>query len=898
MMQKSLVSSRNLACLAAIAALAWCVSCGGGANDTEASDSAVFISVSVDSDGDFIEAEMVKDVTTTTALATVSVGVQFGDVSVSVGTVRLERYEITYTREDGGSPNVPNVTGSLDGTISVNTADAGVGQQMDVEIDVFPTSHKAFSEFSDSFALDLEPVTFQCEVTVYGRNLAGDQVRATAGFKVQAAAYLPYDDLLPVIASFNQSTQLNVGDDYFAFWNVFNRVDNGYLLLPWGGIEPLRADAFPAGGIFSSTEFLRETLAPGSFVTFPSGVLVAENPFGSVQSDSTDDITIIGPPVEPDPDPVEILEFFSDRNSIIEGETVTLNWVVRGGADSLALLPNEYSGVTVDLSGKNPAFDSVTIAPEFTVRPILRAMRKDDGAFDSEFLSNPIVVSEPPDPPPPPTPEAPEIVFFQPARANVVSGNRTVLFWEVTGDIDRVELLPVSGNRVDVTDVRSFVTQVLIDPGTYVFSLVVYGTDGSIIKQDTIVSVTNVVNQPVEITDISQQPGASIDNGDQGSFRFTVSDPERRDSSYRVTKIAGDSASYFPVSGEIPGGLGDASVAFTDFDDNNNGFVTFEISAYDDDGFGVSSNATRAVELVTFNTTGQLSDTAPMITNFEFVPAGDPGTFPGSQGAIEFTFTDPDTLSLEWSVRIVSGDQGGTLSPPAGQVNTGSGDISVSYVDDPDTPTEPVVFLIRVAEVGPTNPQSDIALLRVEKGIPDDGGTGNPTSEPISNVFSGLYNNLFGGVVGDQQIPNFTLYTNGNILNPTLYQNSDLSGEVLGASLVLDLAHLSGTPSNIVGVDFTRNFAEPSSAVNNSGSFDLLGYFNEPGAQGPPSAASIDNGVARYFMAFSKEDFRENNTAPFNLPVTGARVYTVNATARDSSDNVVAEALNIAVIRP
>ncbi len=900
MMEKSLVSLRKLSWIFAVAALALCVSCGGGGNDSESSDSAVFLNLSIDSDGDFIEAEMLKDVATTTAVATISVGSQFANVAVSVGTVRLDRYEITFVREDGGSAGVSTVSGLLDGTISVNGIQTGTAQEIEVELDLFPTSHKLFSDFAAEFASTLTATTFQARITVYGRNLAGDELRVSAGVKVQAAVYLPYDDIIPVIVSLVQSEELNLGDNYFSSWTVFNRVDQGFFLLPWGGIVPLGPDRFPVGNLISNTAFLAQEIPPGTSRDYPAGVLVVDNPFGSAQSSALGGVTVTAPPppTEPAPEPINIIEFFPDRASIELGESVTLSWVTSGGATSLSILPDTYSGQRVDLSGKNPAFDSVSITPDFSVRPILRAERDSDGFFDSEFLSSVIVVTPPPDPPPPEPPTPPEIVFFQPARATIFSGNRTVLFWETTGNVDKVELLPISGDRFDVTDVRSFVTPVLIDPGTYVFSLVVFGTDGSVIKQDTTVTVTTVFNQPVTISQVIQEPSSTINNGDQGSFRFTITDPERQDSSWRAVKIAGDSASFLPVSGNIPGGLGDASVSFNDFDDNQNGFLTFELSAYDDRLLGISSNSTRAVELVTFQTTGMLSDNAPVITEAQFVNAGDPDTFPGSRGAIEFTFSDPDTLTLDWSVRIVSGDEGGTLTPPTGRVSTGSGNISVAYEDDPDTPTEPVVFLIRVVEVGTANPQSDIFLLRVEKGLPADGSGANPTAEPISQAFSGLYDNLFGGVENTQQIPDFTLYTDGVALDPRLFKNSDLSGEVLGASLVVDLASNTGDPSNIVGVDFVRNFAEPSSAVKNSGAFDLVGYFNQPGESGPPSTSTIQNGVARYFMAFSREDFRESAASAFNLPLSGTRVYTVNTTYRDNSGNMVTDALNVAVIRP
>jgi hypothetical protein len=592
---------------------------------------------------------------------------------------------------------------------------------------------------------------------------------------------------------------------------------------------------------------------------------------------------------------VEIIQFVSDRSEILEGDRITLSWSTTGGADIVEILPDTYSGVKLNLTDKDPAFDSVQITPGFTVTPVLRITRSVDGSSATALLDSEIVVNPIPTTPPAP----PAINFFSASNSRPRLGQAVGLYWNVTGSVDKVELFPINGERVDVTDVTSFMTPLLLDDRSYTFTLVAFGTDGSIVNQSVTVTTQDIQNQAITIDGLDQQPSESIDNGDAASFSFTVSDPERKDSSWRVDKIAGDSASYAPLSGKINKGLGDVSIAVRDFDDADNGFLTFEVSAYDDPIFGGSIGSTRAVQLVTFTTEGTLSDTAPVITDAVFVEGG-PDAAPGSQGVIDFSFSDLDTLRLDWNVSIISGDRGGVLSPSSGSVTTGAGQISVRYTDDPDTPLDPVVFLIRVVEdqPGQANPQSDIFVLRVVKGPTETDTGGTDPTQPIIFADDGLYDNLFGGVAPVGLVHNYTMFTNGNVLSPILYKNSDLSGEMVGASMVVDLSHFSGDPSQIDNVTFSRDFA-PNGSIENTGSFTFDAFYDSPGSTAPGSNATITDGVARWYMPFGVEAFRDGNSGPYELPTLGQTlIYQIAASADDSDGNDESLVRTLVVISP
>lgn len=864
--------------LSVAATILLCVGCGGGnsVNDNPP-DAAVFISVFVDDNGDFIEAEMIKEITTTTAIATVRAGSNFSGIATSVGTIRLERYEVTFVREDGGMPNVGMVTGLIDATLAApGTAGlANVPTSAGFEFDVFTTFEKAFSQFAQAFAATpLVPVTFQANLKVFGRNLAGDAVMATGGFKVQAAVFLPIDSLLPVIASLDESgsniSNINVGDDYFATWSTFNRVDEGVFILPWGTVLFLDASFFPFGGLIANTSFLEDVIPDGETRTFPSGVLIASNPFGSVRQVASDfsPATIrITNPQDPPPSPVTISEFFSDRTIILLGESVNLNWATSGGVTQLQILPDTYNGEVVDFSGKDPAFDSVNITPDFSIRPILRAIRGSDGVFGEKFLAESITVNQPVDPNQPV-----DIVFFQASSTNVPENQQVIFFWEVTGGVEKIELFPINIGRVDVTDRNTYLSPPLVGQGQKRFSLVAFGQDGSIDKQDVLVNVVDSNNQQIRILNVRQAPAFSINNNDQGSFSFTISDPERQDSSWRVNLVAGDQASFFPRDGKVEDGLGDAAVSFNDGPENGNGFLVFEISAYDDDNFGFTRDATRAVQLVTYPTTGAISDTAPTISTASFVPAGDPSGVPGSEGIITFEFSDPDTLNLTWSVSIIAGDFGGTFSRGSGSVSTGAGEIEVRYTDDVDTPTDPVIFLIRVSEALTGNPQSDIVVLRVDKGsinpvTPDDSG-----DTPDGFLFETLLDNFFGDADEGNKIEDFTLYFNGDLANPIFYKNADLTGELIGISAIFD--YQAEDPSILKNVNFNRDFIEPTTSAN-TGSLSFVGYYGGPGALGSSSRTPISGGVSRWYMPITAESFRAGDGEPYNLPASGTRLYEI-----------------------
>ena len=627
--------------------------CGSGGNDERA-----VISLSAQMTDTVIQVEMVKDVASTQGEVTVTAAANLSDVDLSVGTIVLQDYQITFTRADGGAVPSP-LSGGIGTTIAAPSAGSTLPSLVVVDVIVYESSDKIFGAVAQELAQNnYAPIILNASMRITGRSNAGDSHSTIVNFTLELGVFQPTDILEPQIESLTQTRDLVLGEDYFAFWRTSGRIDQGLFILPWGDQLFLQPNNFPFGSISANTGFLASSIEPGTSDTFASGVLFVSNPFGTSEFNANLPVTVTAPPPPPDPPPLPdliISNFFADRDTITEGESVNLNWEITGGATDLELLPDTYNGIPVDFTGKDPAFDFVTIQPQFTVRPILRATRAADGATTTAFLDAPIVVD------PFVIPEMPpQILFFQVNRTTVPVAGRVVFDWAVAGDISRVELFPINGQRIDVTNVNSLVSAPLLEPRVYSFSLVAFGDDdGEFAKQDVTVTVSEENNLPVNILNVIQEPSASINNDDQGAFRFTVSDPERRDSSWRVRKVAGDSVSFFPSEGRIPGGLGDADVSFDDQVGNTNGFIVFEISAYDDDQFGFSNDSTRAVELVTFTTAGVLTDNAPVISDLEFVEGG-PADFPGSSGVINFRVTDPDTLRLGWSVSIVDGDEGGT----------------------------------------------------------------------------------------------------------------------------------------------------------------------------------------------------------------------------------------------
>ncbi|QTD53015.1 hypothetical protein [Sulfidibacter corallicola] len=865
------------------------MNCGGGANDNppDVSVNLVLDVNEIDDDGEFVEAEMIKDVASTRIVVDVSVAQSGAPVDPTVGVVNLERYTISFERTDGGSPNLQPVQGGLAQTIRAATIEPDPGAipvEISEEMLVVSTDEKLFSNFAQAFRANPSPVIFDATLTVFGRTQGGDQISRSAGFKVQCAVFGETESLLPSITSFSQTEQVTVGNDYIASWSAFGGplgISSGLLLTPWGQTLALGSNNFPVGGAAVSTGFLADRIPPGGSITFPTGVLFVTNFAGTSQSDSGDDVVISAGSTSD----MQITQFFADRTEIFRGESINLNWAVTGGPDQLEVLPSSYSGVPVDFTGRDLSFDSVTITPEFSVRPLLRA-RRNDGAIDEAFVETAITVTSNEIGPP-------TIVHFSASRTLVPVGSQIVLFWDVSGQFTSIDLFPVNGNRVDVTDRESFLMPPINATGQQTYTLVARGIDGSVVASTVTVDYSENLNEQIEITNIVQEPNPTIENGDQGSFRFTVSDPERQDSSWRVRKIAGDQVTFFPTEGKIEDGLGDASVAFDDRPDNTNGYFTFEISAWDDDIFGFDRGSTRAVQLVSFLTTDQSANGPTITEGPTFIEGGDlaDSTVPGTEGIIAFAFSDPDTPSLFWSVRIVAGDFGGSLTPSSGTVNSGNGDIAVRYVDDPDTPADPVVFEVRVEERGVAEPQVDIAILRHDKGTTGGGGV-DPTPGTIALRFDGLFANLFGGVNNTDAINDFLLFLGDTGGDPRFFRNSDLSGPIDGISSIWDFSHETNNPGNIATVDYTRDFL-PSGSVDNTGSMTRVGYFSNPGSTTAASDTPIDNGVSRWFFSFTVGSFGPN------LPTAGAtRTYQISADVEDQNDVTATFSRTLTIVAP
>jgi len=848
--------------------------CGGGGNDPDRVGTVSIGGLILGND--VIQVEMLKDLASAVAVFEVTAQSTFEEPTAVVANITLDRYEITFTRDSGG-PVIGPYSRPLGLRINAGSTGSNLPSDVEFEAIVFSTEDKLFSAFAREYNATYAPSNMTGVMRIFASNDAGDDFTADIGFQVEAATYGPNDSLFPVVEGFNQTTELNLGETYLAQWRTSNLVSAAQFTLPWGNQFPIAPDLFPVGSIEASTAGLGDLIAAGTTREFPSGLLVVANPFGT--DESTGDAVNITAPADPPPDPVvpvTINRFFSNPTEVELGNPVDLFWEVGGDPSSLTLLPNTYSGEVVSFEGKNLSFDSLSITPELSVRPLLRAAR--DDLADTQLLESSIIVNQPPVVEPTPA----NIIFFSAGNDLLRIGERPVFFWNTSGDVTKVEIFPINDQRIDVTGLDTFLGAPLLEAGVYTFTLIAYGSGGTVEDLQSInLTVSEINNVPIEILDLVQQPGNSIDNGDDASFSFTVSDPERFDSSYRIEKIAGDLVSFFPKEGVINGGLGDVGVRVVDFTDNDNEFFTFEVSAYDDPIFGASRGSTRAVELVTFQTTGILPDTAPVISDLEFVDAG--GDIPGSEGVITFSTTDPDTPDLRWRVDIIAGDVGGTLTPFSGTFDSFGGDVAVDYVDDPDTPDEPVVFLVRVEETSGAERQFSLATLLVNKGVgdTDDDPTGTPTTtEPIGFPFNSLFSNASGTVDTDELIANGIIYYNGSAASPRFYRFSDLSGEITNASFVFDFNHRSGDPSSIVDVDFARDFM-PTGEPANNGSLNFIGYFANAGDTGGPSASPIDGGVSRWRMTFNAEDFR-TGTNMYNLPSSGNASYTVTITVTDT----------------
>ncbi|MCB1049854.1 MAG: hypothetical protein H6510_03805 [Acidobacteria bacterium] len=858
-------------------------SCGGGANDNS-EDVSIFIRInflgivgtSPSDNNEYVEVEMVKNVTATTGVVEITSGSAFDSVNPTVGTVVMDSFELTFTRTDGGTPGLSRVTGPLD-------AQFAFGEFASSEFPIVSTFEKVFGALGQSFAANpRQGVEFQAKLTCYGHNLAGQKVQATTGFVILCGTFLPYDDLLPSIISFNYLQDFALGSDWAATWVAGGFITGGFLVSPFGSTYSLSGSDFPVGDFSLNTSYLLPQYQNQAAVAFPEATLIVANQFGTVQQTGGPVIAVVRD--APTTNPVAIDEFFSSRYAITAGDSVNLSWVVSNGPTGLEMIPSSFSGVPVDFTGKNLSFDSVTVTPEASVRPILRATKSSNQSEESQFLDQPISVTGGV------TTEDPTIVFFTASQTSVSLYQQVALYWKVVGDYEKVELFPINGQAKDVTGRESFLTPPLNRMGANPFTLAVTGVGGGIVANASLsVTVTaEDINDPVIISNIQQSPSANIDNGDAGAFSFRLDDPENEDCTWTVKLIAGDNAFFGPSLGRVDGGHGDGSVSFADQDDNNSGHLTFQINAYDNTSYGNTAFTNRSVRLVTFTTNGGPTFNAPVIDRVLFTP-GNPGAglLPGQDGVLSFRVTDQDTSVLSYTVSIIAGDRGGTLdgtvNATTGVINMGAEgtrDVAIQFQDDPDSTDDAVVFKIEVSEEGPEPKQTAIAILRVEYQTTTDG--------TITFPHIGLYNNGTGTVTGTDRLAFYLNYTGTSTgVAGAFFVDHELTIPAPALSAVLDLEHGSGNPGSIASIEFTRNFISPSTDNENFGELIFRNYWPSPAADTGSSTAPISNGVSRWSMTFDVNSFQSNNGGTYNLPIVNGqvRIYQIDFEAQDE-DNV------------
>lgn len=860
--------------------------CGGGAND-DFNENPVFIQVSVEapegdgaSSDDYFDVEMYHDVHATLAQMSISASAVLSNVDPATGTVVMDRYELAFQRVDGGSPTLlPTLTGPIDITVEVDG---------DTEVMLFPvvtTHEKVYGELGQFFAANpRDSLEFQCTLTVYGHTLVGESLSASTGFHILCAIFLPHDDLYPSIVTFANADRITAGDSWYATWSVLGTVSYGQLTTPFGDQLALSAFDFPAGYYTMSTSFLESQVPSGSAMTYPAPILIVSNPFG-IATESGDPVTVTGPPAEPpDTEPVGIEEFYASDYNLTLSQSTNLNWVCTGNPTQLQMMPAAFNGVPVDFTGKNLSFDSVTVVPESSVRPVLRALKSTNGTEAHQFLDQEISVSGGVGP------QNPTIDFFTVSHTDVALYQQVAFFWKISGDYEKVELFPIYGQPKEVTGRESYLSPPLNKLGNNSFSLIVTGVGGGpIVKADVSVDVSEeIVNQPPEISLISQAPSSSIDNLDQGAFCFRIDDPENRDCSWRVSLLAGDRALYGPNTGRIYGGHGEDCVSFQDLEDAGSGFLTFEISAWDDDNFGNSNLTNKSVLLVTYDTTGADTNDAPVISDVTFTPGnlGD-GLLPGQDGVISFNIADPNTNSLYWEVSIIAGDRDGwldgVLNRTEGIINGGSAAIAVHYQDDPDSTDDAVVFKIFVEERNEAEPLSAVAILRVDY-LTDTDGT-------IFFAHNGLYNNGSGIIDPNERLAFYLNYTGTTTTVPgAFFEDHDLLIPAPALSVILDLQHGSEDAGRIAHCTFTRDFVSPYYDNENYGEFQFAGYFETPGqhtaAGSLPEPDPDANNVSRWYFTFNVESFRADTGSTYNLPIIDGQLrnYQILVTAFDEDN--------------
>lgn len=522
--EKSFIVAPTLAMLALL------IGCGGGGNDQR---DIVFLSATMDGGtvggaGNYIEVEMIKSVEATTGSLEVEIarGTNFA-LEPSVATAVLDNYEMTFQRIDGGSPNLTTNSGPLGLSISV----FGGNSSRTFEIPIVTTFQKLYSDFGQAFRSSPDPVEFRVTIKINAHSEAGDAMTTSTSFTILCGVFEPTDELIPSIVSFNYADSVALGNDWLASWTTSGTVLGGTLVTPFGDSVNLFGTDFPVGVFRQNTSFLASLFdeQTGS-VQFPNALLVVGNFFGSsLSTGGIDSVTVFDRGAPSDAD-VTIDEFFADRYSLFVGDAATLTWVVSNQPSSLGILPESFSGVPVDFSDKDLSFDSVSIVPDATVRPILKASKVFNSSEDTRFLDQELTVAGRGGP------QDPVIEFFSVSHTNVPRYQQVAFFWKVSGDYEKVELLPINGQVKDVTGRESFLSPPLNRLGANTFTLVATGVGGEpIVSTSLTVTVGDEeVNLPPTITITNIAPGASIDNGDEGAFSFRIDDPENRPSSWTV----------------------------------------------------------------------------------------------------------------------------------------------------------------------------------------------------------------------------------------------------------------------------------------------------------------------------------------------------------------------------
>ena len=116
-------------------------------------------------------------------------------VAPELQSVNMERYEVTYTRTDGGTAMPPGFTSGIAGTVRISELGAEELDQLTLSLVLVPSTIKAQPPISYLISPGSEPGTnftniqVNARIQFFGRTVAGDEVTVVANIGINFANY-------------------------------------------------------------------------------------------------------------------------------------------------------------------------------------------------------------------------------------------------------------------------------------------------------------------------------------------------------------------------------------------------------------------------------------------------------------------------------------------------------------------------------------------------------------------------------------------------------------------------------------------------------------------------------------------------------------------------------------